>query len=389
MTVHITSRARTRSLSQPRQNARPFLITHIVAFNFVVFLGFMLAFLSHRNIASNPLLRATDISSSTSSISPLSSGPLAKGFASLPKPPRRDATHELPTPHECAEWRRLARQPDKLRLYRRHFTSHDVTDWLLYAALFSERWHAGRSTRPSYLDVAANHARRWSATWFFDRCMGWDGVCVEPNSRYWPELRTQRHCRLVSTCVSDRVRTVNFSRAAAYGGVVADPHAMDLAVRHGVNITDHTTDRRFRQLYDGVETLNCTTLGAVARARARDSSQESSYGHTHFDFLSLDVEGHELPAALGVDWGRTTIDVIVTENRTPLMRAFLNRRGYDLMRDVLKDDLWIRRGSGLRLDPVVVRWMRRFNRRTFLFEPESTDLAEMAMKKETAEAGSG
>ena len=81
----------------------------------------------------------------------------------------------LHEPHECTEWRTVAWQPSKLRLYqhRGHFNSHDLSDWFLYTAIFNETWHSRLIRRPVYLDIAANHARKWSTTWFFDRCLGW------------------------------------------------------------------------------------------------------------------------------------------------------------------------------------------------------------------------
>jgi len=38
----------------------------------------------------------------------------------------------------------------------------------------------------TYLDIGSNHPLQRSNTYFFDKCLGWRGVCVEPNTKYHP-----------------------------------------------------------------------------------------------------------------------------------------------------------------------------------------------------------
>lgn len=264
----------------------------------------------------------------------------------------------LGTPSECAKWRRIARNTSEVHPYRKHFTSLDVIDWFLYVAVFDERFHAdaaGRHRRPRYLDVAANHARRWSASWFYDRCMGWDGVCAEANPKYFPELAAQRHCHLIPTCVSDVPRTVKFSMTDAYGGVVKDR-----TQRFGVDGEKHANADKFKGEFGGFRELKCTTLKTeLARLEMQ-----------RFDFMSLDVEGHELPILQGIDWPSTIIDVIVTENRTPQVQKLLENVGYRLYKDVLKDYIYIRNDSGIVIKDEWIRLVRRLDRKSYYFIPE-------------------
>lgn len=264
----------------------------------------------------------------------------------------------LETPNECSKWRSIARNTSEVHPYREHFTSLDVIDWFLYVAVFDERFHAnaaGRHRRPRYLDVAANHARRWSASWFYDRCMGWDGVCAEANPKYLPELAAERHCHLIPTCVSDVPRTVKFSMTDAYGGVVKDD-----TQRFGVDGEKHSKAEKFKSEFGGFRELKCTTLKTeLARLEMQ-----------RFDFMSLDVEGHELPILQGIDWPSTIIDVIVTENRTPQVQSLLENVGYTLYKNVLKDYIYIRNDSGIVIKDEWIRMVRRLDRKTYYFIPE-------------------
>lgn len=298
-------------------------------------------------------------------------------LALLEFPRRRDSKQSLDEPDQCKVWRKLARQPSKLQLYRNHFNSLDNTDWFLYTSVFGEKWHASKKRRPTYLDIAANHAKRWSASWFFDRCMGWDGVCAEPNDIYWDELRSQRHCQLIDTCLSDQVRKVNFSFTGAYGGVVADHAAQDEGRHFGVNGKLHSQSTKYEKHFNGIREIECTTVRNAMRER-NDGEERM----THFDFMSLDVEGHEYPILQGIDWKTTTIDVIVTENRGIKVLQLLEREGYDHFPALLKDDVWVRNDSGIELDPKVQTWLKSLDRKTYQFGEDVKDDMSFAENKE-------
>jgi FkbM family methyltransferase len=196
-----------------------------------------------------------------------------------------------------------------------------------------------------YLDVAANHARKWSNTYFFDRCQGWKGVCVEPNPKYWNELKTERTCRVVEKCLSDRPSTVQFAFANAYGGVLSsDGGEKGLGVSEKF-MAKHQVD------YTGTKEIRCSTL------------KHELAGGQHFDLMSLDVEHFELPVLKGLNWEQTIIDVIVVENRDREVRDLLASKGYDRY-SVIKDDIYIRRGSSYGVDSKYVGWYKAIERKT-------------------------
>jgi hypothetical protein len=103
-----------------------------------------------------------------------------------------------------------------------------------------------------YVDSGANDWKELSNTFFFDVCLGWDGLCVEPEKEYHSGLKEFRSCKLVTDCISDRKHKMGF-------------------VSEGVG--SHITDG---------DQVSCDTLASMLGNR------------TKIDLWSLDVEKHEL-----------------------------------------------------------------------------------------------
>lgn len=163
--------------------------------------------------------------------------------------------------------------------------------------------------RGLYVDIAANEPVRISNSYFFDACLGWHGVCVEANPRYFDILRRHRRCALVQRCVGDEISNVTFIDEGGLSGIEATNKNSLLWRKNGV------LDQRRR-----IE-VNCV--------RTRDAL--GPLGVSRIDFLSLDVEGHELEVLQGLDWETTRISVLVVENVNQELYAFMREKGYRVL----------------------------------------------------------
>eukprot|EP01091_Cochliopodium_minus_P017318 TRINITY_DN6751_c0_g1_i2.p1 TRINITY_DN6751_c0_g1~~TRINITY_DN6751_c0_g1_i2.p1 ORF type:complete len:327 (+),score=88.98 TRINITY_DN6751_c0_g1_i2:286-1266(+) len=55
-----------------------------------------------------------------------------------------------------------------------------------------------------YVDAGAGHYKEGSITYVFDKCLGWEGLCIEPSTKYQGDLSNKRSCKVVSKCLSNK-----------------------------------------------------------------------------------------------------------------------------------------------------------------------------------------
>lgn len=177
---------------------------------------------------------------------------------------------------------------EKCRNPRANLTlfSQFLQDFYLY------NWHFKYLSRPGvYVDIAANEATEISNTYFFDRCLRWKGICVEGNHHYFEAIYSWRSCALVPTCVSSKEgSTVKFAMMEGIGGVIDSNFKSTTRVQ---NPTERIETKR----------LVYTRMEKVLHRYKVDV----------IDYMSLDVEGHEMEVLRGFNLNQTVIKVMTVE----------------------------------------------------------------------------
>lgn len=172
------------------------------------------------------------------------------------------------------------------------------------------------SRRGFYVEAGANHYRQLSATFFYDKCLGWDGLCVEPQQRYQEELRVKRSCKVVRACLTKEKTQMMIGGMPAHRGAGAFIRPIP--------------DGAIPENFDKVE---CAPL------------EEMIGGKTHVDLFVLDVEGAELPVLDTIDWNRTTFSVLQIETNKIKNMAKLNKdmeaRGYRKLYLIQADTIYV------------------------------------------------
>ena len=205
-----------------------------------------------------------------------------------------------------------------------NFFSLNGEDLWLYKNIF-------RNTRnATFVEMGGYHPFRGSNSWYFEKCMGWTGLIVEPQAELRkPFEHSKRKARIDSSCISEHVQTVDFlstKQGSGAGGVVN-------------NRGNHV--KGFLKIFDPEAQTEHKLMTCVPMQQVFDS-----HGLTHVDYFSLDCEGCELNAVKSIDFDRTSVDVFTVEGSSVGKEAveFLKSKGYAVIHR-LNDDYVLRRAG--------------------------------------------
>eukprot|EP00581_Thalassiosira_minuscula_P011517 CAMPEP_0183713676 /NCGR_PEP_ID=MMETSP0737-20130205/8452_1 /TAXON_ID=385413 /ORGANISM="Thalassiosira miniscula, Strain CCMP1093" /LENGTH=349 /DNA_ID=CAMNT_0025942495 /DNA_START=12 /DNA_END=1057 /DNA_ORIENTATION=- len=193
--------------------------------------------------------------------------------------------------------------------------SEDIT---IFEAFFDDPKYHLNGRDYFYMEIGAHDGVRESNSRFFDVCLGWQGLLVEPHPVNYNRMEKLRprahHLGVAPSCMSSNL-------------VMFPKHQYTNAVAN---------DTR------GILEIHCGPL----------SHYLAELGIVHIDFWSLDVEGSELSTLKTVDFNKVEIDVIMAESENRLagkqemkleVRSFLRDKGYLLMQSVrvMKSDIFL------------------------------------------------
>ena len=159
-----------------------------------------------------------------------------------------------------------------------------------------------------FVEVGANDPYRGSQTWTLEQ-LGWDGVLVEPQPDLAEQLRRSRSARVVAAACSAPEN--NRSVMTLY---LCGPHSSLSRSLAAAGARANST------VEVPVRTLNDVLAEAEAPAP--------------IDFVSIDVEGHELEVLRGFDAAYWRPRLILVEDHLASLSAHrhLTRAGYRLIR---------------------------------------------------------
>jgi FkbM family methyltransferase len=158
-----------------------------------------------------------------------------------------------------------------------------------------------------FVEVGANQPRELSQTWDLEQ-KGWTGILVEPQPDLADALRRQRSAKVFAEACSSRRNSGSRLRLH-----LAGPHSSFDQKLNLENVKPH-----------GSVEVPVRTLDEIL----------SEAGAPAIDFLSIDVEGHELDVLDGFDLVRWRPRLILIEDLLLHLRLhrYLTRRGYRWLR---------------------------------------------------------
>lgn len=170
----------------------------------------------------------------------------------------------------------------------RKLYSQDNQDYIVYENFFKGKKDG------FFCDIGGNHPLKINNTLYFEE-LGWSGIAFEPlpdMSKLWAE---HRKAKLFPFALSDNEGEVIFT-------VVKDATGWEDML---------SFVKETREVNYDYETEEIQVQTKIFKEIMK---QENI---THIDYLSLDVEGHELNVLKGIDFDAVRINVLTIENNPP------------------------------------------------------------------------
>jgi FkbM family methyltransferase len=154
-----------------------------------------------------------------------------------------------------------------------HFSQYNQ-DWFMFVNFFHQ--YATTGKKGFYVDSGTNDWLRVSNTAWYDLCLGWDGICIEPSGMYHAKIKAHRSCHLVTNCLSN----INNESTNIHREKPGSKNAKGKSVE-------------------------CVRLDSIL----------DQFNVTNVDLWSLDVEGFEFKALAGVDFTKYNIQGLLLEQQ--------------------------------------------------------------------------
>lgn len=193
-------------------------------------------------------------------------------------------------------------------------------------------------TGGTFIDIGAHDGMTYSNTYFFEKYLGWNGICFEPLPDQFEKLKAARKCLCINAAVSNVEGFFEFVRA------------------HGK--TDHTemlsglkstyAPEHFARLKTEIERDGGTfEIVKVPTVNLNDVLKKNKI--SIIDYLTIDTEGHELPILKSIDYDTFTVYAMTVENNynDDSINAFLKTKGFKRIAKRDSDEFYINEKVGL------------------------------------------
>ena len=182
-----------------------------------------------------------------------------------------------------------------------------------------------------FVDVGAHDGINCSNTYFYEKELGWNGICIEPYPRIFKELEKNRRCSCIEAAICNETSEKPFLEISGYSEMISglvetyDP-------RHLTRISNEVRD-----------TNGKTNIINVQTKRLKDIFEEHNVKEVHY--LSIDTEGAELEVLKSIDFNKVNIHIIDIENNYDdtfsVIKTFLESNGFKHAFPISFDQIFI------------------------------------------------
>lgn len=179
-----------------------------------------------------------------------------------------------------------------------------------------------------FLDIGAYDGITFSNTYYLEKELSWNGICIEPNPVPFEKLKNNRNCILLNCGVGNMESSMEFTAVSGSGEMLSGFK----------NSMDDLHWKRIQKLIDAGE---CETHPIFVEIKKLSRILEE-HNYTMIDYCNIDVEGGELEVLKSINFQKIRIKLLSVENNYNKRDVlnFLKRRGYSKITEIGADEFF-------------------------------------------------
>lgn len=182
-----------------------------------------------------------------------------------------------------------------------------------------------------FVDIGAHDGVDGSNSYFFEKELGWKGICIEPITERYVQLIQNRDCFCMNCCIYDKVDMVPFTQNSGYTEMLS-------------GITNTYDSRHIERIIREQK-----TEGGNSRMVRKPTYPLNNILELHnvreVDYLSIDTEGSEYSILFAIDFNKYVIKTISVENNYPddfeRIDKLLTEKGFSRIIRLGGDEIYI------------------------------------------------
>lgn len=235
------------------------------------------------------------------------------------------------------------------------YYSQKGQDKYLHEKFFKEK------TDGVFVDIGAYDGITISNSYFFEKTLGWQGFCIEPNPEAFEKLKNNRNCICIQGCITNFNGTADF--LWVHGAKNENGYGWSHTGVSGLSANCEPGHLEYPcvdgHLLSGlVDKYDPAHLGRIDSTVERENAIKeiikvdcflledilTKYNFFHIDYLSIDTEGGEMDILKSIDLEKIDIEIIDVETNYSkdrvAAREYLTPRGYEFITRIGQDDIY-------------------------------------------------
>ena len=179
-----------------------------------------------------------------------------------------------------------------------------------------------------FVDIGAHNGISLSNSYFFEKELNWNGMCIEPIPTLFKELDKNRECVKIQGCAWNEDGIKKFRMIKGYAEMLS-------------GILDTYDSNHVKRIEKECESMKGSYEDIEIRCYDINNLLETNKFYK-IDFLSIDTEGSEFEILKKIDFEKFDIEVIVVENNygENKFKEFLSTKNYILNNRLSVDDIF-------------------------------------------------